>query len=896
MRLARTETEGRYGVQAVSRHGVLRPLRPLRPLRRVAAAIASWSTGVGPREAWSVALDALLRRDFRRDLRRGDLQQDIRRSSRRARYTRFGPGAVLVAMTLLVSACADASSSASDTSGTPGSGTAAPNAAPNTTATDTDGLPAQPLLKQAQQAIAPGRSSPHAKTASTANASLGDRSVTPSGPSVSGDESSAQSAETGSPRSAAGNASSTPASGNAAAAPPALELAKQRQLAKEQRIAARVPTAGGLTEQRVRPLTLRDSGIDGSMMFARGVDFRVTGDIGFMIHDMAATLTPTHPGAPIVFDDPTSVVIDVHRGDVTLDSARLTAIFNRYLFQYEGSPLRDMRVVPQDGGTLRITGEMHRDGWVPIVLSGTLSLRNPKELVFHADHVEVAGVAADKLMQAAHVRMADLLKVDTPIARLEGDDVVMQVAKLTPPPALRMTITHIDTSAAGVRFALDDHTLSSIAWPATMPPRGMLVEGGDVKFMRSMPMNIDMAITPLDTSAPFVLDLYHYREQMAAGYLTFDEAGALDVHLPSFDKLASASHDAAQETGSASARFNDSFIRTQQASLAAARTQWQSVPPELRTQEARAIPVGTRTAFSGANALTPGSAITDERHSSGPAPLIHMQNVDFIVSGRIGFHVRSLDAQMVPKKPGQPVDLDDPDQYDIRIIGGEVVEPWPAMAALFNDYLLDYEPRSLNDLTLTPENGALQVTGGIKLWNHFPGVWLPTTMSGTIVARDERHLVYAPTSVKVLGVPQAGMLKALNIPLASLTPFVRKGVALQGNELVFDQYTVFPPPVLQGHLASATVTDEGLVLRFRRESGGVVARPPAGAGRSYVWIESGDVKMFDSLVTNARTLIFDSSRDGDMRFELYAYRRDVAKGRVWMGEDGGLRVDLAQRE
>jgi hypothetical protein len=66
------------------------------------------------------------------------------------------------------------------------------------------------------------------------------------------------------------------------------------------------------------------------------------------------------------------------------------------------------------------------------------------------------------------------------------------------------------------------------------------------------------------------------------------------------------------------------------------------------------------------------------------------------------------------------------------------------------------------------------------------------------VARDERHLVYAPTSVKVLGVPQAGLLRALDIPLASLTPFVRKGAALQGSELEFDQYTVFPAPVLRG--------------------------------------------------------------------------------------------------
>ncbi|RAS21182.1 hypothetical protein BX591_13011 [Paraburkholderia bryophila] len=779
--------------------------------------------------------------------------------ARKAGHTRMwcapiGVGVALLTAALLMSACADASSSTSGTSAAPSNSASAPMSA--------------------------------------ASATSSTITATPSPDSV--------------PALSAADTSRGAVAQPAASTRPSLELAKAQQLATEQRIAARLPSASGMTEKRTRPLSLRDSGIDGSLMFARDVDFRVTGDIGFMIHDMAATLSPAHAGQPIVFDDPTSVTINVHRGDVTLDSAKLTAIFDRYLFQYQGSPLRNMRVVPQDGGSLRITGEMHRETWVPIVLSGALSMRNARELVFRADHVEVAGVGADKLMQAAHVKMADLLKVDTPIARLDGDDVVMQVAKLTPPPALRMTITHIETSAAGVRFTLDDHTVPRIDWPATMPARGMLVQGGDVKFMRSMPMNIDMAITPLDAGAPFVLDLYHYRDQMAAGYLTFNEAGALDVHLPSYSTLASASasasgaaaaNDASQQTGSAGARFNDSFIRAQQASLAQARLVWQHVPPIARTASvARAIPVGTRAAFSGQSMATPGSAFIDERHSAAVAPLIHVENVDFYVAGRIGFHVRSLDAQMVPKRPGQPVDLDDSDQYDIHIIGGEVVEPWPAMAALFNDYLLDYAPRSLNDLQLKPVDGKLEVTGGIKLWNHFPGVWLPTTMSGTIVAKDERHLVYEPTSVKVLGVPQAGLLRALDIPLASLTPLTRKGVALQGNELVFDQYTVFPPPVLQGRLASATVTDEGLVLKFKRDGALAAARPPANAARSFVWIESGDVKMFNSLVTNTRTFISDSSNPGVMKFDLYGYRRDVSKGTVRMGTDGGLDVDLATRK
>ncbi|WP_144108907.1 hypothetical protein [Paraburkholderia sp. BCC1886] len=778
----------------------------------------------------------------------------------------MGAGLTVLTAALLMSACADASS-------TTGAGSAS------------------------------GASAVNALSAVNAPAAAGQNDAGAAAGSNSGASDSREAANAHPDVPASGNA----AQRDAAAARTSLEVAKAKQLAAERSVAARVPSASGMAERRVRPLTLRDSGIDGSLMFARDVDFRVTGDIGFMIHDMAATLTPSHPGQPIVFDDPTSVTINVHRGEVTLDSAKLTAIFNRYLFQYQGSPLRNMRVVPQDGGTLRITGEMHRDTWVPIVLGGSMSMRSAGELVFHANHIEVAGVAADKLMQAAHVRMADLLKVDTPIARLEGDDVVMQVAKLTPPPALNMTITQIDTSAAGVRFTLDDHTVPKIDWPATMPPRGLLVQGGDVKFMRSMPMNIDMALTPTEANAPFVLDLYHYRDQMAAGYFTFDEAGALDVHLPSYTSLASAGAAAAKESpgqvGSASARFNDSIIRAQQAALAQARQVWQQVPGGLRTasagqsasSSARMMPVSTRAALSGPGLATPGSALVDERHSAGPAPLIHVENVDFYVAGRIGFHVRSLDAQMVPKKPGQPVDLDDPDQYDIRIVGGEVVEPWPAMAALFNDYLLDYEPRSLNDLQLKPVDGQLQVSGGIKLWNHFPGVWLPTTMSGSIVAADERHLVYQPTSVKVLGVPQAGLLRALDIPLASLTPFTRKGVALKGNELVFDQYTVFPPPVLQGRLASATVTDDGLVLKFKREAGVAVARPPADAGKSFVWIEAGDVKMFNSLVTNTRTFIKDSSNPGVMKFDLYGYRRDVSKGVVRMGGDGSLNVDLAGR-
>ena len=86
------------------------------------------------------------------------------------------------------------------------------------------------------------------------------------------------------------------------------------------------------------------------------------------------------------------------------------------------------------------------------------------------------------------------------------------------------------------------------------------------------------------------------------------------------------------------------------------------------------------------------------------------------------------------------------------------------------------------------------------------------------------------------------------------------------------------------------------MLKFKRDGNVAAARPPAGAGKSFVWIESGDVKMFNSLVTNTRTFIKDSSNPGVMKFDLYGYRKDVSKGTVKMGEDGGLDVDLAVRK
>ena len=279
------------------------------------------------------------------------------------------------------------------------------------------------------------------------------------------------------------------------------------------------------------------------------------------------------------------------------------------------------------------------------------------------------------------------------------------------------------------------------------------------------------------------------------------------------------------------------------------------------------------------------------RNSGTAPPVVQMRDVDFRITGDIGFHVHQLTAQLVPRTPGQAVDLDDPGQFDIRILGGDVTVPKASLDALFNTYLLDYSPRSLNALSLTPGDGVLDVSGGLKLRNHVPGVWMPFGMRGTLELKESRYLVYTPTEARVMGIQTLALLKALGLQLSQLAPLDRGGAKLEGNTMVLDQYTVFPPPRLIGQMKTARVTPDGLVLGFGPAP--ALCAPAPTDAESRIWIQSGDLKMYNVLVTNSRVLVTDTSTRGPLRFDLYHYREAAARGTTRMDADGTLRVDLA---
>ena len=321
-----------------------------------------------------------------------------------------------------------------------------------------------------------------------------------------------------------------------------IEAEKAKQL-EDARAQARAPfQSGGLATREVRPITLRDSGQPDAISYLRHVDFRFDGGVGFVIDQLALRMVPRQAGDPVWLDDVSSYTLQPESGNVRVTAESMAALFNTVVFARgpnSDPPLRNFSFTLDDG-TLDMRAEMRRRGaWVPIELRGPLVLRDAQTLVFRPNVVKVRGQDASALMGAAHIELADLLPVSTPAVQLAGSEIVMQVPKLFPPPALDLKLSAIRVTRDGLFMQIGDGNpqMPPLANASDAQRPYILFRGGDIRFMRSMPMNARIDIVVADPAKPFVFNLYRYRDQLVAGSLRFSPDGGIRVLMPSFDTL-----------------------------------------------------------------------------------------------------------------------------------------------------------------------------------------------------------------------------------------------------------------------------------------------------------------------------------------------------------------------
>lgn len=152
-------------------------------------------------------------------------------------------------------------------------------------------------------------------------------------------------------------------------------------------------------------------------------------------------------------------------------------------------------------------------------------------------------------------------------------------------------------------------------------------------------------------------------------------------------------------------------------------------------------------------------------------------------------------------------------------------------------------------------------------------------------------MTYQLDEIRVFGIPVSGLLQALHIGLPDLIALERDGVSLQQFSLLLDHRRMFPPPRLEGNIATARLTEEGLHLRFA-DNLSVQFDPPPALGESYIWIQSGDPKLFGLVITNARIAILPKPGTDALKFDLYNYREQLSHATGRIDEDSTITLTM----
>jgi hypothetical protein len=269
----------------------------------------------------------------------------------------------------------------------------------------------------------------------------------------------------------------------------------------------------------------------------RNVDFYVDPEIPLHIRTLNGVMR-NRTGGPVTFDDKRSFVIAVDAAEVGLTGPDLSLLLNKYVFNYRGSPLTNLRVTVS-GKEIVQRGTLHKVAAMPFEIRATLSVTPDGRIRIHPVRTEIIGLHVDALMRGLGLpldKIIDLKKAKG--ASLSGNDIFLSPTSILPPPEIEGKVTAVRTEGDQVVMTFGARgTAVLMPTPDTSAHNYMYYRGGSLKFGKLMMLDADMLITDLDPADPFRFDLDRYQAQLVAGYSRTLQSGGLEVWMRDIDKI-----------------------------------------------------------------------------------------------------------------------------------------------------------------------------------------------------------------------------------------------------------------------------------------------------------------------------------------------------------------------
>ena len=271
---------------------------------------------------------------------------------------------------------------------------------------------------------------------------------------------------------------------------------------------------------------------------------------------------------------------------------------------------------------------------------------------------------------------------------------------------------------------------------------------------------------------------------------------------------------------------------------------------------------------------------------------VHMrlQNVRFKWSDKVYIDAGNMAVRAVPLQ-GNTVDFDDLESFHLIIQRSVVLIRPDVLAGMFNESIFNYPGSRVRDLHVSiakDDEGlrTVQLTGRLNVV-----VWVPFTMYTRLsVDTKTNTLVITLDHLKVLGVIPATKLvrwTPLHLDrLIALPP--NKSLLVEGNRLMVKPFGLFPPPRIDGKIASVEVGDDAIRIAF---AGDAIPAPEFSA-RNYVYLRGGASRFGRFRMTDTDLLIMDQNQANPFVFSLLHYADMLPRSTVVMPDTRSARITM----
>ena len=248
------------------------------------------------------------------------------------------------------------------------------------------------------------------------------------------------------------------------------------------------------------------------------------------------------PGTPPVFDDSNSYVLRLQTATLSMDMASLQNLMNRYVFAYEGSPLKDVTVQVEEG-RLKMKGKLRKGVDVPFSTTASVSTTEDGRLRLHAESLKALGVPAKGLLDLFGLKLDDVVNIKKRRGvEVQDNDIVIAAGQVLPPPEIVGRLAKVTVTGNSLIQVFDDASNGrpgKLVLPSPSSPNYVYFGGGDIRFGKLTMHDADLQLIDSDPKDPFDFFPAKYSAQLVAGYSKNTPQKGLKTYMPDYGDLRS---------------------------------------------------------------------------------------------------------------------------------------------------------------------------------------------------------------------------------------------------------------------------------------------------------------------------------------------------------------------